>query len=104
MNISPQSHKHQTLQYERVPGAVVSPVLFCIYFAEHYNFNESYISMLYWFYFVGVLDYAYDIFLLAPSANATRNMLTICDNFEERYSVVFNASKSERLLGCVQCL
>jgi len=40
-----------------------------------------------------------DIVLFAPSANTTKNTLngSLCDNFGERYSVVFNASKSKCL-------
>lgn len=79
-------------------GAVLSPVLFCIYFDELIQAlviakYGCYIGL----YYVGALAYADDIVLLAPSANATRNMLRICDKFGERYSVVFNASKSKCL-------
>jgi hypothetical protein len=82
-------------------GAVLSPVLFCIYFDELIHELEAakygcYIG----FCFVGVLAYADDLVLLAPSANATRKMLKICDEFGERYSVVFNADKSK----CILCL
>ena len=82
-------------------GAVLSPVLFCIYFDELIHELETakygcYIG----FCFVGVLAYADDLVLLAPSANATRRMLKICDEFGERYSVVFNADKSK----CILCL
>jgi len=52
------------------------------------------------FCFVGVLAYADDLVLLAPSPNARRNMLKICDEFGQRYSVIFNAIKSE----CLLCL
>jgi hypothetical protein len=80
-------------------GAILSPVLFCIYFDELINELETakygcYIG----FCFVGVLVYADDLVLLAPSANATRKMLKICDAFGERYSVIFNADKSKCLL------
>ena len=80
-------------------GAVLSPVLFCIYFDELINELQiakygCYIG----FCFVGVLAYADDLVLLAPSASATRQMLKICDEFGERYSVVFNAAKSKVIL------
>jgi len=39
------------------------------------------------FCFVGVLAYADDLVLLAPSPNATRNLLKICDEFGERFSL-----------------
>jgi len=41
--------------------------------------------------FAGVLAYADDVVLLAPSASAMRKMLALCDEF----SVVFNADKSK---------
>ena len=79
--------------------AVPSPVLFCIYFDELQNELESakfgcHIGLWY----VGVLSYADDLVLLAPSANATRRMLAICDDFGERYCVTFNAIKSKCIL------
>ena len=80
-------------------GAVLSPVLFCIYFDELIHELESakfgcHIGL----WFVGALAYADDLVLLAPSANATRKMLAICDDFGERYSVTFNADKSKCML------
>jgi len=47
--------------------------------------------------FVGALDYADDIVLLAPSASALRMMLVICDNYAKDYLISFNASKSKCL-------
>jgi Reverse transcriptase (RNA-dependent DNA polymerase) len=81
-------------------GMVLNPVLFWIYFDELLHALESagcgcYIG----FCFVGVLAYADDLMLLAPSASATRRLLKICDEFGERYSVIFNASKSQ----CLMC-
>jgi len=62
-------------------GAVLSPALFCMYFDELTHALKSakygcYIG----FCFVGVLAYAEDLVLLAPSQNATRNMLKIAMN------------------------
>ena len=45
--------------------------------------------------FSGVLPYADDVVLLAPSAGAMRNMLLLCDDFANEFSVKFNASKSK---------
>jgi len=59
-------------------GAVMSSVLFCIYFDEliHALKSAKYGCDI-GFCFVGVLTYADDLVLLAPSPNATRNMLKI---------------------------
>jgi len=49
--------------------------------------------------FVGVLAYADDIVLLAPTASAMRQMLRLCEEFAEKFSVMFNPSKSK----CIVC-
>jgi len=82
-------------------GAVLSPVLFCICFGELiYALKPAKYGSYIGFCFVGVLAYADDLVLLAPSPNASRNMLKICDEFGQRYSVIFNAIKSK----CLLCL
>jgi len=76
------------------------------YFVLHYfdELTHALVSAKYGCYigfcFVGVLAYADGLVLLAPSPNATRKMLKICDEFGERYSVIFNAIKSK----CLLCL
>ena len=45
--------------------------------------------------YVWALAYADDIVLLAPTANAMRHMLKICDIYASSYSIAFNASKSK---------
>ena len=44
--------------------------------------------------YVGVLAYADDIVLVAPSASAIRRMFPICDKFADNYDIQFNAQKS----------
>jgi Reverse transcriptase (RNA-dependent DNA polymerase) len=78
------------------PGAVLSPVLFCIHFNELLHALESARCECYiGFCFIGVLAYADDLVLLAHSASATRRLLEICDEFGESYSVIFVANKSK---------
>ena len=48
-------------------------------------------------FFVGALAYADDLVLLAPSENAMRHMLRLCDDYAAQFNVVFNASKSKCL-------
>jgi Reverse transcriptase (RNA-dependent DNA polymerase) len=81
-------------------GAVLSPVLFCIYFNELLHALElarcgGYIGCC----SIEVLANADYLVLLAPSASATRRLLKICDKFGESYSVIFNANKSK----CLMC-
>ena len=47
--------------------------------------------------FVGALAYADDIVLLAPTARATRKLLSLCDECAGGFSVLFNAKESKCL-------
>jgi hypothetical protein len=47
--------------------------------------------------FVGAFGYADDLTLLAPSINAARAMLLVCEDFSNEFDVLFNASKSAHL-------
>jgi Reverse transcriptase (RNA-dependent DNA polymerase) len=48
--------------------------------------------------FISSLAYADDIVLIAPTPNATRKVLTICDDFAAQYDMSFNADKSKFLV------
>ena len=81
-------------------GGVLSPVLFCVYIDDLLHTiarskEGCYIGQM----FVGVLAYADDIVLLAPTASAMRQMLRLCEEFAEKFSVLFNPSKSK----CIVC-
>jgi len=76
-------------------GGIVSPVLFCIYIdgllcAIRKSGVGCYIGHV----FVGALAYADDVTLLAPTPQAMRHMLKICEEYGKRFSIVFNATKS----------
>ena len=43
--------------------------------------------------YVGPLAYADDVALLAPTPNAMRRLLSICENYGGEFSVIFKASK-----------
>jgi hypothetical protein len=82
-------------------GAILSPVLFCVYLDVLLGRLGSHgvgchIGSL----FVGALAYADDLVLIAPSANAMRSMLNVCDEFAAQFNVVFNATKSK----CIYCI
>ena len=80
-------------------GGILSPVLFCIYFdgliAELCKTN---IGCFMGNMFIGILAYADDAVLLAPTPHAMRVMLEVCDAYAEKFSVSFNASKSKCLI------
>jgi hypothetical protein len=81
-------------------GAILSPILFCVYFDVILgklcsNGEGCHIGLFY----VGALAYADDLVLLAPSASAMRTMLSICDDYATQFNVLFNANKSI----CLRC-
>ena len=81
-------------------GGVLSPVLFCVYLdgllcalkSDGYGCFVGHV-------FTGAIAYADDLVLLAPSQNAMRNMLRVCEAYAGDYDMLFNASKSK----CVVC-
>ena len=80
-------------------GGVLSPIIFSVYVDGllvrlHNSGVGCYIGMQ----FVGVLAYADDLTLLAPSPTAMRKLLRICDEYAYEYSIVFNANKSKCLV------
>jgi len=73
-------------------GAVISPILFCIFIEGLLMALQNagygcYIGIV----FLGVLAYADDIAIIAPTPVAMRAMLKLCDNFANDLSIIFNA-------------
>ena len=80
-------------------GGVASPIMFCLYIDELLvKLADSGVGCWFGKFYVGVLAYADDIVLLAPSASSMRTMLSYCDHFASQYSLVFNANKSKCML------
>ena len=80
-------------------GGIISPVLFCIYIDGLLcMLCESGVGCYIGRAFVGALAYADDIALLAPTPSAMRRLLRICDEYGQKFSVMFNAAKSAWLL------
>ena len=81
-------------------GGIVSPVLFCLYIdGLLQSLADLGVGCTIGEVFVGVLAYADDIVLLAPTPNAMRMMLDTCDNYAEEFNIVFNANKSKGLFS-----
>lgn len=80
-------------------GGIISPILFCVYIDGLLNqLSESGVGCYIGHIYTGVLAYADDIVLLAPTPSAMRTLLKICEDYGKLYSVVFNAAKS----ACLQ--
>jgi hypothetical protein len=79
-------------------GAVLSPVLFCIYIDELLTLlSQAGVGCYIGSQFVGVLAYADDVVIIAPTATAMRKLLDICDDYARQYNMSFNANKSKWL-------
>ena len=80
-------------------GGVLSPILFCVYLDGLLKLlSDAKVGCFVGSTFVGVLAYADDLVLLAPTAGAMRRMLSVCDRYATEYAIVFNAKKSKWLL------
>jgi len=69
--------------------------ILCLFWHSTDQSEPSWNRLPFWLFFVGTLAYADDLVLLAPSANAVRHMLRLCDDYTTQFNVVFNASKSK---------
>jgi len=73
-------------------GGVLSPVLFCIYIAVLLlSLQRTGLGCYIGHMFVGVLAYADDLVLLAPTPHAMRSMLQCCEEYAKEFEVLFNA-------------
>jgi len=82
-------------------GGVLSPVLFCVYLDRLLKVVCSpgagcFIGAV----FTGILAYADDIVLLAPTPQVMRRMLVTCEDYAAEFCTLFNASKSK----CIICM
>ena len=75
-----------------IKGAVLSPLLFCLYM--NVLLCKLHVSCHFGDRFCGALCYADDLTLLAPSKTAIVMLLDVCESFALEFSVKYNASKS----------
>ena len=76
-------------------GGVASPILFTVYMDALIKRLEAsqvgcYVGREYY----GILCYADDVTLLAPTGSALQELLDICETFGKEYDVVYNSKKS----------
>jgi len=76
----------------QIQGAAFRPILFCMYIGDLLmalqNAGSGYhIGNV----FLGVLAYANDIAIIAPTAAAIRALLKLCNNFANNFIIIFIA-------------
>lgn len=80
-------------------GAILSPILFCLYMDVLINaIKDSGYGCYIGHRFVGCLGYADDLCILAPTCNAVKNMINICEKYSVEYKVNFNSDKSQMII------
>ena len=85
-------------------GGVLSPVLFCTYMDTLLDqLKRLGVGCHVGHVFAGALSYADDLTLIAPSFNAMRQMLKVCEQFAQSYDVLFNSTKSVNLVFNSHC-
>jgi len=76
-------------------GGVLSPILFTTYIdVLLQRLEASQTGCVVGGEYMGVLGYADDVTLLAPTAHALKAMLRICEDFGREFSLTYNAKKT----------
>ena len=76
-------------------GAILSPILFCLYIDELLNrINSSGLGCHIGHLSFAGLGYADDVTTLTPSVSALQSILRICEDFGIEYNVIFNCKKT----------
>jgi hypothetical protein len=80
-------------------GGVISPVLFCVYM-DHLLHRLENAGVGCWFgnSYYGAIGYADDLVLLSPTGSGLQRMLSICEEFGDKYGVQYNAKKTMCIL------
>ena len=80
-------------------GGVLSPILFSIYLDGLLDLLHTSGRGCYWEdHFSGAFCYADDLTILAPSQNALRKMLALCEQYAQALEIQFNADKTQLIL------
>ena len=74
-------------------GAVLSAILYCVYMNELFNImkKKRYGCWIHGEYY-GLIGYADDLFLLAPSENALQEMLRTCETYANDFNMIFSTN------------
>jgi hypothetical protein len=80
-------------------GGVLSPTLFAVYIDGMLKELEaSKVGCHVGNKFCGVIGYADDVLLLSPTQGAMRKMISICEEFAEKFMIKFNGSKCQSVV------
>ena len=73
-------------------GAVLSPILYCIYIDDIFKTlrrgNGCWVNN----YYIGIVGYADDLLLLAPSIDSLHDMVKTCEQYADSHNLEFSTS------------
>jgi hypothetical protein len=79
-------------------GAIISPVLFCIYIDGLLRrLEDSRTGCYMGQFFAGALAYADDLTLIAPTPRSMRRLLALSTEYASEFDIIFNGAKSKCL-------
>ena len=80
-------------------GAVLSPTLFSVYVDNLLcKINEKHLGCHIGNTCCGIIGYADDILLLAPTVKSLESMIKVCENYACEYEIKFNGNKSQLMI------
>ena len=73
-------------------GAVLSPILYCIYIDDIFKTLRSRNGCWVNNYYIGIVGYADDLLLLAPSIDSLQDMVKTCEQYADSHNLEFSIS------------
>ena len=78
-------------------GAILSAILYCVYTNDLFvTLRKLKIGCFIGNTYVGVVGYADDLFLLAPSLDGLQEMLKVCENYAAEHNLRFSTDVNPR--------
>ena len=90
---TPKKYIFRGCQKSTFSGAVLSPILYCIYIGHLFKtFRRRRIGCWVNNYYIGIVGYADDLLLLATSIDSLHDMVKTCEQYADSHNLEFSIS------------